>query len=169
MKWSAQLSEHRAHTLANAGPSKDYRLVIKYEHGWPTEQRAHGVVASHPLRMRKALGSNPSVSNCYAPSLQCQDWSGRRARASTEVTPRMPRRHEKATAGEFEALRTEPSGFLFVSLSHMFAQARGPRLKKHRPRLEPGISGSGRRRLVHQANNDSESRVSSTYASLGCY
>ena len=23
---------------------------------------AHGVVASHPLRMRKALGSNPSVS-----------------------------------------------------------------------------------------------------------
>ena len=24
--------------------------------------RAHGVVASHPLRMRKALGSNPSVS-----------------------------------------------------------------------------------------------------------
>ena len=27
-------------------------------------QRAHGVVASHPLRMRKALGSNPSVSIC---------------------------------------------------------------------------------------------------------
>ena len=25
-------------------------------------QRAHGVVVSHPLRMRKALGSNPSVS-----------------------------------------------------------------------------------------------------------
>ena len=25
-------------------------------------RRAHGVVASHPLRMRKALGSNPSVS-----------------------------------------------------------------------------------------------------------
>ena len=25
-------------------------------------QGAHGVVASHPLRMRKALGSNPSVS-----------------------------------------------------------------------------------------------------------
>ena len=24
--------------------------------------RARGVVASHPLRMRKALGSNPSVS-----------------------------------------------------------------------------------------------------------
>ena len=24
--------------------------------------RAHGVVASHPLRMRKALGSNPNVS-----------------------------------------------------------------------------------------------------------
>ena len=28
--------------------------------------RAHGVVASHPLRMRKALGSNPSVSMCGA-------------------------------------------------------------------------------------------------------
>ena len=27
-----------------------------------TYQRANGVVASHPLRMRKALGSNPSVS-----------------------------------------------------------------------------------------------------------
>ena len=27
-----------------------------------TSNRAHGVVASHPLRMRKALGSNPSVS-----------------------------------------------------------------------------------------------------------
>ena len=27
-------------------------------------QGAHGVVASHPLRMRKALGSNPSVSIC---------------------------------------------------------------------------------------------------------
>ena len=26
--------------------------------------RAHGVVVSHPLRMRKALGSNPSVSIC---------------------------------------------------------------------------------------------------------
>ena len=28
------------------------------------EQRAHGVVVSHPLRMRKALGSIPSVSIC---------------------------------------------------------------------------------------------------------
>ena len=27
-----------------------------------TFSRAHGVVVSHPLRMRKALGSNPSVS-----------------------------------------------------------------------------------------------------------
>ncbi len=31
--------------------------------------RAHGVVASHPLRMRKALGSNPSVSTCPEASL----------------------------------------------------------------------------------------------------
>ena len=29
-------------------------------------QRAHGVVVSHPLRMRKALGSNPSGSNLRA-------------------------------------------------------------------------------------------------------
>ena len=28
-------------------------------------QGAHGVVASHPLRMWKALGSNPSVSICF--------------------------------------------------------------------------------------------------------
>ena len=28
--------------------------------------RAHGVVVSHPLRMRKALGSNPSVSITFA-------------------------------------------------------------------------------------------------------
>ena len=26
---------------------------------------AHGVVVSHPLRMRKALGSIPSVSTCF--------------------------------------------------------------------------------------------------------
>ena len=31
--------------------------------------RAHGVVVSHPLRMRKALGSNPSVSG----ELQCAE------------------------------------------------------------------------------------------------
>ena len=30
--------------------------------GRPNSFRAHGVVVSHPLRMRKALGSNPSVS-----------------------------------------------------------------------------------------------------------
>ena len=36
---------------------------------------AHGVVVSHPLRMRKALGSNPSVSISRAglPSCSCQD------------------------------------------------------------------------------------------------
>ena len=35
---------------------------------------AHGVVVSHPLRMRKALGSNPSVSifpNCSAITAPC--------------------------------------------------------------------------------------------------
>ena len=30
--------------------------------GWGMFCGAHGVVVSHPLRMRKALGSNPSVS-----------------------------------------------------------------------------------------------------------
>ena len=34
----------------------------------PTAHGAHGVVVSHPLRMRKALGSNPSVSiTCEVP------------------------------------------------------------------------------------------------------
>ena len=34
--------------------------------------RAHGVVVSHPLRMRKALGSNPSVSIWRTPiTLSC--------------------------------------------------------------------------------------------------
>ena len=28
----------------------------------PESEGAHGVAVSHPLRMRKALGSNPSVS-----------------------------------------------------------------------------------------------------------
>ena len=35
--------------------------------------RAHGVVASHPLRMRKALGSNPSVS---IPPFKLEEGSG---------------------------------------------------------------------------------------------
>ena len=34
----------------------DEVLAADSDHG------AHGVVASHPLRVRKALGSNPSVS-----------------------------------------------------------------------------------------------------------
>ena len=34
----------------------DKLLAADSDHG------AHGVVASHPLRMRKALGSNPNVS-----------------------------------------------------------------------------------------------------------
>ena len=43
------------------------QLVVQ-AHSWivqcsPSSLRAHGVVVSHPLRMRKALGSNPSVSN----------------------------------------------------------------------------------------------------------
>ena len=35
---------------------------------------AHGVVVSHPLRMRKALGSNPSVSICYSLNAFGEAW-----------------------------------------------------------------------------------------------
>ena len=40
------------------------RTGMQLGHAWwcASPSRAHGVVASHPLRMRKALGSNPSVS-----------------------------------------------------------------------------------------------------------
>ena len=36
-------------------------------HSRPMTSRAHGVVVSHPLRMRKALGSIPSVSISFVP------------------------------------------------------------------------------------------------------
>ena len=43
--------------------------------------RAHGVVVSHPLRMRKALGSNPSVSRSHDPLRFARaaswEWQGR--------------------------------------------------------------------------------------------
>ena len=45
--------------LCAGGSEFDRQLVHiceRFQHG------AHGVVVSHPLRMRKALGSNPSVS-----------------------------------------------------------------------------------------------------------
>ena len=35
-----------------------------------SQHRAHGVVVSHPLRMRKALGSIPSVSKPFLPLMQ---------------------------------------------------------------------------------------------------
>ena len=38
------------------------RMVLKNVNHVFANQRAHGVVVSHPLRMRKALGSNPSAS-----------------------------------------------------------------------------------------------------------
>ena len=40
----------------SASKSRLAHLIITNRH------RAHGVVVSHPLRMRKALGSNPTVS-----------------------------------------------------------------------------------------------------------
>ena len=39
-------------------------------------QGAHGVVVSHPLRMRKALGSNPSVSICFFLLSPCAQRAG---------------------------------------------------------------------------------------------
>ena len=39
---------------------RQHSEVVKFRN----MQGAHGVVVSHPLRMRKALGSNPSVSIC---------------------------------------------------------------------------------------------------------
>ena len=48
----------------DAGMNWHYQLVVLAlgPCGIHTSQGAHGVVVSHPLRMRKALGSNPSVS-----------------------------------------------------------------------------------------------------------
>ena len=52
-KSTQKLAESRAHeTLLNFNVLFSDTLF----------SRAHGVVVSHPLRMRKALGSNPSVS-----------------------------------------------------------------------------------------------------------
>ena len=54
-----------ARLLGCCGPS--VKLMRGHSHimtGFTTAQRAHGVVVSHPLRMRKALGSNPSGSTC---------------------------------------------------------------------------------------------------------
>ena len=44
------------------------RVIIDGRHfaQMKRHSRAHGVVVSHPLRMRKALGSNPSVSITFA-------------------------------------------------------------------------------------------------------
>ena len=41
-----------------------FLLFVKNKKGisFTLNSGAHGVVVSHPLRMRKALGSNPSVS-----------------------------------------------------------------------------------------------------------
>ena len=39
-----------------------FNAIYKIVHFSRSAVRAHGVVVSHPLRMRKALGSNPSVS-----------------------------------------------------------------------------------------------------------
>ena len=62
-------------------------------------ERAHGVVVSHPLRMRKALGSIPSVSIC----VETHNCSAGRAGTSQQTRPQL--RAPKATPRGFCADR----------------------------------------------------------------
>ena len=52
----------RATAFGTGGRERKKRHCIAVFAGDLKSSRAHGVVVSHPLRMRKALGSNPSVS-----------------------------------------------------------------------------------------------------------
>ena len=71
MQWGSQEggfnkpSGHRRCRRPRGAQGRDEKAAVrsgpKVAHWF---QGAHGVVASHPLRMRKALGSNPSVSIC---------------------------------------------------------------------------------------------------------
>merc|ERR1711940_307401 len=59
------LEPHRPLPLGCASCLGDERQVFTYAKTFlaaGSDHGAHGVVVSHPLRMRKALGSNPSVS-----------------------------------------------------------------------------------------------------------
>ena len=103
----------------------------KIQHG------AHGVVVSHPLRMRKALGSNPSVSIVRGSSAvgQCFIHRGHRTSARicrgphTQNSPSPPYRTMSPAVWMWTAGK---SGFLvrwvpvlFASLHHQFSKARG--------------------------------------------
>ena len=56
----------------------------------PQEARTHGVVVSHPLRMRKALGSNPSVSRLLQQRVQLGNmWHMRSGQARPRFLPAM--------------------------------------------------------------------------------
>ena len=55
------LMHPRAHGVFRSWPTHS-GLGVKALHTVLMHQRARGVVVSHPLRMRRALGSNPSVS-----------------------------------------------------------------------------------------------------------
>ncbi len=60
-------------------------------------QRAHGVVVSHPLRMRKALGSTPSVSTLWLLHTRARDASSMgmlRRRPSRCANSPLPRRSD---------------------------------------------------------------------------
>jgi hypothetical protein len=55
--------------LAN---SSDRRSLTRAAQVRSTSHRAHGVVVSHPLSMREALGSIPSVSNLQTYMHSCE-------------------------------------------------------------------------------------------------
>ena len=65
--------------------------------------RAHGVVASHPLRMRKALGSIPSVSifERAAIACLCLGLPDKRGRCLAEEEPRLRREARQDTLPEW--------------------------------------------------------------------
>ena len=54
-------TEFRAGSVLTQGPLQGHASLCMTK----TAEWAHGVVVSHPLRMRKALGSIPSVSNLF--------------------------------------------------------------------------------------------------------
>jgi hypothetical protein len=64
---------------------------------------AHGVVVSHPLRMRKALGSHPSVSTCRAAA------GGKCGLPDCSRSGKAPRRFEtRSLASESQVLTVAP-------------------------------------------------------------
>ena len=70
-----------AHTTVSAGESPAWQAGHMMSNHALVSQRAHGVVVSHPLRMRKALGSNPSVPISCELLFQVSDCPGSELRS----------------------------------------------------------------------------------------